>query len=63
MFRFPDKEVGQYPMAYVVRKSGSHSSEKEIMDFVAAQVSLPPLFSVQMDNYGLSAVEFGGLKS
>lgn len=50
-------------MAYVVRKSGSHASEKEIMDFVAAQVSLPPLFSVQMDNYGLSAVEFGGLKS
>uniref|UniRef100_A0A0K8WMK4 p-coumarate:CoA ligase 2 n=1 Tax=Acacia koa TaxID=468172 RepID=A0A0K8WMK4_ACAKO len=36
---FPDKEVGQYPMAYVVRKSGSHASEKEIMDFVAAQVA------------------------
>ncbi|KAK4276461.1 hypothetical protein QN277_014608 [Acacia crassicarpa] len=36
---FPDKEVGQYPMAYVVRKSGSYASEKEIMDFVAAQVA------------------------
>lgn len=36
---FPDKEAGQYPMAYVVRKSGSHVSEKEIMDFVAAQVA------------------------
>ncbi|XP_054794183.1 probable CoA ligase CCL5 isoform X2 [Prosopis cineraria] len=36
---FPDKEAGQYPMAYVVRKSGSHVSEKEIMDFVAAQAA------------------------
>ncbi|XP_028796173.1 4-coumarate--CoA ligase-like 5 [Neltuma alba] len=36
---FPDKEVGQYPMAYVVRKRGGDVSEKEIMDFVAAQVA------------------------
>ncbi|PIA56792.1 hypothetical protein AQUCO_00700856v1 [Aquilegia coerulea] len=36
---FPDKEVGQYPMAYVVRKSGSKLSESAVMDFVAKQVA------------------------
>lgn len=38
-FRFPDKDVGQFPMAYVMRKSGSNLSEKGIMDFVSTQVS------------------------
>ena len=38
--RFPDKEAGQFPMAYVVRKAGSGISENEVMDFVAKQVSL-----------------------
>ncbi|GLT74414.1 hypothetical protein SLA2020_462150 [Shorea laevis] len=36
---FPDKEVGQYPMAYVVRKPGSNLSGNELMDFVARQVA------------------------
>ncbi|XP_043713021.1 probable CoA ligase CCL5 [Telopea speciosissima] len=36
---FPDKEVGQFPMAYVVRKAGSNLSEGAIMDFVAKQVA------------------------
>lgn len=36
---FPDKEVGQFPMAYVVRKSGSTISESAVMDFVAKQVA------------------------
>ncbi|KAK2660852.1 hypothetical protein Ddye_007385 [Dipteronia dyeriana] len=37
---FPDKEVGQYPMAYVVRKPGSDDlSEIAVMDFVAKQVA------------------------
>ncbi|GAB2289280.1 4-coumarate--CoA ligase-like 5 [Dionaea muscipula] len=36
---FPDKEVGQYPMAYVVRKAGSTLSENAVMDFVAKQVA------------------------
>ncbi|XP_042484389.1 probable CoA ligase CCL5 [Macadamia integrifolia] len=36
---FPDEEVGQYPMAYVVRKEGSNFSEGAIMDFVAKQVA------------------------
>ncbi|KAK6939047.1 AMP-dependent synthetase/ligase [Dillenia turbinata] len=36
---FPDKEVGQFPMAYVVRKDGSNLSETSIMDFVAGQVA------------------------
>lgn len=36
---YPDKEVGQFPVAYVVRKSGSHLTEKEVMDFVARQVA------------------------
>lgn len=39
-FRFPDKEVGQYPMAYIVRKAGSDLSEAAVMDFVARQVCL-----------------------
>ncbi|KAL2895597.1 4-coumarate--CoA ligase-like 5 [Bienertia sinuspersici] len=36
---FPDKEVGQFPMAYVVKKAGSNLSENEVMDFVAKQVA------------------------
>ncbi|XP_021675190.2 probable CoA ligase CCL5 isoform X2 [Hevea brasiliensis] len=35
---FPDKEAGQFPMAYVVRKAGSNLSESAVMDFVARQV-------------------------
>ncbi|KAJ8437440.1 hypothetical protein Cgig2_031961 [Carnegiea gigantea] len=36
---FPDKEVGQFPMAYVVRKAGSSLSENQVMDFVATEVA------------------------
>ncbi|XP_010242836.1 PREDICTED: 4-coumarate--CoA ligase-like 5 [Nelumbo nucifera] len=36
---FPDKEVGQIPMAYVVRKAGSDLSDSNVMDFVARQVA------------------------
>ncbi|KAK4490224.1 hypothetical protein RD792_000883 [Penstemon davidsonii] len=36
---FPDKDVGQFPMAYVVRKSGSTLSESGVMDFIAKQVA------------------------
>ncbi|VVA91992.1 unnamed protein product [Arabis nemorensis] len=36
---FPDREVGQFPMAYIVRKTGSNLSEKSIMEFVAKQVA------------------------
>ncbi|KAJ4702239.1 4-coumarate-CoA ligase [Melia azedarach] len=36
---FPDKEAGQYPMAYVVREAGSRLSESAVMDFVAKQVA------------------------
>lgn len=39
LVRFPDKEVGQYPMAYVVRKSASNLSENAVMDFIAKLVS------------------------
>ncbi|KAG7972015.1 hypothetical protein I3843_07G163100 [Carya illinoinensis] len=35
----PDKEVGQYPMAYVVKTAGSNLSEGAVMDFVTAQVA------------------------
>ncbi|EHA8587597.1 4-coumarate--CoA ligase-like 4 [Cocos nucifera] len=35
---FPDREVGQYPMAYIVRKAGSHLSETGV-EFVAKQVA------------------------
>jgi OPC-8:0 CoA ligase-1 len=37
---FPDKEAGQFPMAYVVRKAGSNLSAGAVMDFVAGQVRL-----------------------
>ncbi|KAK9059881.1 hypothetical protein SSX86_020585 [Deinandra increscens subsp. villosa] len=36
---FPDKDVGQFPMAYVVRKNGSNLTEKGVMDFVSKQVA------------------------
>lgn len=36
---FPDKNVGQFPMAYVVKKAGSSISENDVMDFVAKQVA------------------------
>ncbi|KAK7283780.1 hypothetical protein RIF29_13526 [Crotalaria pallida] len=36
---YPDKEAGQVPMAYVVRKPGSNLSESQVMDFVAKQVA------------------------
>ncbi|XP_077246769.1 putative CoA ligase CCL5 [Tasmannia lanceolata] len=36
---YPDKEVGQYPMAYVVRKESSNLSDSQIMDYVATQVA------------------------
>ncbi|CAK8561111.1 unnamed protein product [Lathyrus sativus] len=36
---YPDEATGQYPMAYVVRKDGSHISDGQIMEFVAGQVA------------------------
>ncbi|XP_019173698.1 PREDICTED: 4-coumarate--CoA ligase-like 5 [Ipomoea nil] len=36
---FPDKDVGQFPMVYVVRKTGSSISENAVMDFVGKQVA------------------------
>ncbi|GFP86960.1 4-coumarate--coa ligase-like 5 [Phtheirospermum japonicum] len=36
---FPDNEVGQFPMAYVVRKTGSAITESGVMDFIAKQVA------------------------
>ncbi|KAG5542940.1 hypothetical protein RHGRI_015884 [Rhododendron griersonianum] len=36
---FPDRVVGQYPMAYVVQKNGSNLSESAVMDFLAIQVA------------------------
>lgn len=36
---YPDEEAGQIPMAYIVRKPGSHVTETQIMDFVAKQVA------------------------
>ncbi|KAL6524921.1 4-coumarate--CoA ligase-like 5 [Orobanche minor] len=36
---FPDEEVGQFPMAYVVRKTGSAITESGLMDFIAKQVA------------------------
>ncbi|KAL1533120.1 4-coumarate--CoA ligase-like 5 [Salvia divinorum] len=36
---FPDKDAGQIPMAYVVRKKGSTVTETQVMDFITQQVA------------------------
>lgn len=36
---FPDKEAGQVPMAYVVKKPGTAITESQVMDFIAKQVA------------------------
>ncbi|XP_027075607.1 4-coumarate--CoA ligase-like 9 [Coffea arabica] len=36
---YPDEEAGQIPMAYIVRKPGSHITERQILDIVAQQVA------------------------
>lgn len=35
---YPDEDVGQIPMAFVVRNYGSNISAFEVMDFVSKQV-------------------------
>jgi len=37
--RYPDEEAGEIPMAFVVRQPGSMLNEKQVMDFVAKQVT------------------------
>lgn len=37
----PDQEAGELPMAFVVKKPGTKVTEKEIIDFVAENVSKP----------------------
>ncbi|KAI6682741.1 hypothetical protein NL676_028654 [Syzygium grande] len=36
---YPDEEVGQIPMAFVVRKPGSNITESQVMDFISKQVA------------------------
>jgi acyl-CoA synthetase (AMP-forming)/AMP-acid ligase II len=39
LHRYPDEEVGQLPMAFVVRQNGSNNlTEDQIIEFVAKQV-------------------------
>ena len=39
LYRYPDEEVGQLPMAFVARQNGSNNlTEDQIMEFVAKQV-------------------------
>lgn len=40
MGRYPDEEVGQLPMAFIVRHNGSTIDEQQIIDFVAKQVQI-----------------------
>jgi len=37
--RYPDEDVGQLPMAFIVRKPGSKLTEQQVMDHVAKQVA------------------------
>ena len=37
--RLPDEEAGEVPLAYVVRTKGSYLQERDVIEFVAAQVS------------------------
>ncbi|CAO2182021.1 unnamed protein product [Urochloa humidicola] len=36
---YPDEDVGQLPMAFIVRKPGSNMTEQQVMDHVAKQVA------------------------
>ncbi|KAJ6688319.1 LONG-CHAIN-FATTY-ACID--COA LIGASE [Salix koriyanagi] len=47
---YPDEEAGQIPMAYVVRKPGSNTTEGQIMDSIAKQVS----FWIFIEIHGLT---------
>ena len=38
--RYPNEEVGQLPMAFIVRHNGSTIDEPQIMDFIAKQVQI-----------------------
>jgi len=51
MYSYPDKEAGQYPMAYVVRKDGSNISETQVMEFVAGQVCLEHFSTMLVFSY------------
>jgi acyl-CoA synthetase (AMP-forming)/AMP-acid ligase II len=53
--RFPDREVGQFPMAYVVRKKGSNLSVHDVMEFVAKQVSRARFVGDQIEENKLSS--------
>lgn len=36
---YPDEDVGQLPMAFIVRQPGSNLTEQQVMDYVAKQVA------------------------
>ncbi|CAD5313267.1 unnamed protein product [Arabidopsis thaliana] len=57
---FPDKEAGQYPMAYVVRKHESNLSKKKVIDFISKQgLCTVPMFH----SFGLLAFAMGSVAS
>ncbi|KAI9162268.1 hypothetical protein LWI28_025621 [Acer negundo] len=39
LWRYPDEDVGQIPMAFVVRKIGSNITEAQVMEFTAKQIA------------------------
>jgi hypothetical protein len=44
LFRYPDEEGGQIPMAYIVQQPGQKLTAEEIMEWVAKQVGISLLF-------------------
>jgi hypothetical protein len=38
LFRYPDEDAGQLPMAFIVMKPGSNISKQQVMDYVAKHV-------------------------
>ncbi|KAL5797612.1 hypothetical protein ACOSQ2_002432 [Xanthoceras sorbifolium] len=51
---YPDEEVGQIPMAFVVRKPETTLTEAQVMDYIAKQSSAGKILRRELVNRALS---------